>query len=171
MKWMLLAPLALLIAMPAMAQTAPVTGQDVGGTGSNTPITRIPSQEGEILSSMWDSAEGWNHGDIDRFLAIYSDDPNTSFTGSSGVERGKAGIRARYLVSYHDQFAGTASAPPTTLSFTYEDFRMIGDDYALLIARWKLVKFNDEAGAKSGMTSLLFHREPGGWKIMADHSS
>lgn len=147
-----LAAFALLLVVPAMAQTA-------------------PDARASIEARMKDSAEGWNRGDVDRFLAIYSDDPATSFTGSDGIARGKAGIRARYLVSYHDQFAGMASAVPTKLSFTFEDFRMLGADYALLIARWKLVKFSDEAGAKSGMTSLLFHREPGGWKIVADHSS
>lgn len=149
---MLLAAFAFLLVVPAMAQTA-------------------PDARASIEAGMKDSAEGWNRGDVDRFLAIYSDDPATSFTGSDGIARGKEGIRARYLVSYHDQFAGMASAVPTKLSFTFEDFRMVGADYALLIARWKLVKFSDEAGAKSGMTSLLFHREPGGWKIVADHSS
>lgn len=149
---MLIAALALLFAVPAAAQSA-------------------PDARTAIEVGMKDSAEGWNRGDVDRFLAIYSDDPATSFTGSDGIARGKAGIRARYLVSYHDQFAGMASAVPTRLSFTFEDFRMVGADYALLIARWKLVKFSDEAGAKSGMTSLLFHHEAGGWKIVADHSS
>lgn len=149
---MLFAALALLIALPAVAQT--------------TPDARAAIEVG-----MKDSAEGWNRGEVDRFLAIYSDDPATSFTGSDGIARGKTGIRARYLVSYRDQFGGTASAPRTMLSFTFEDFRMIGPDHALLIARWKLTKPGDDAGAKSGMTSLVFRREAGGWKIIADHSS
>lgn len=149
---MLIAALALLLAVPVAAQTA-------------------PDARSAIEAGMKDSAEGWNRSDVDRFLAIYSDDPATSFTGSKGVERGKANIRARYLVSYPEQFGGMRSAASTTLSFTFEDFRMIGADHALLIARWKLVTFGDEAGAKSGMTSLLFRREAGGWKIVADHSS
>lgn len=168
MKWMLLAPIALLIAMPAMAQT-------VSGDEEKPVVTGIyagPLSLREVIEEeMKVSAAGWNAGDIDRFLAIYSDDPATSFTGSDGINRGKPGIRARYLVSYHDQFGGMASAVPTNLSFTFEDFRMLGTDYVLLIARWKLVKFSDEKGAKSGMTSLLFHHEAGGWKIVADHSS
>ena len=169
MKWMLLAPLALLIAIPAAAQTAPDSEEENGAVEVGTRISSEPRYQ--IMTAMEDSAAGWNGGNIDRFLAIYSDDPATSFTGSEGIARGKAGIRARYLVSYHDQFGGDASAVPTTLSFTFEDFRMIGADHALLIARWKLVKFHDEASAKSGMTSLLFRREAGGWRIVADHSS
>jgi uncharacterized protein (TIGR02246 family) len=149
---MLLAALALLFAVPVVAQTA-------------------PDARAAIEAGMKDSAEGWDRGDIDRFLAIYSDDPATSFTGSTGIARGKAGIRARYLVSYRDQFGASAAAPPTSLSFTFEDFRMIGADHALLIARWKLVTQGDEATAKTGMTSLLFRREASGWRIVADHSS
>lgn len=149
---MLLAALVLLFAVPAAAQTG-------------------PDARAAIEAGMKDSAEGWDRGDIDRFLAIYSDDPATSFTGSTGIARGKAGIRARYLVSYAKQFGGSAAAPPTMLSFTFEDFRMIGADHALLIARWKLVTDHDETKAQTGMTSLLFRHEAGGWKIVADHSS
>lgn len=148
-----------LIAMVMLAVAAPVAAQDMGAARS------------AIEAAMRDSAEGWNRGDLDRFLAIYSDDPATSFTTDKGVERGKAGIRARYLVSYAGQFGGSAAAAPTKLSFTFEDLRPIGADHVLLIARWKLVEHGDEATAKTGMTSLLFRREAGGWKIIADHSS
>ncbi len=149
---MLVAALALLFSIPAVAQTA-------------------PDARAAIEAAMLDSAEGWNRGDVDRFLALYSDDPATSFTTDKGVARGKAGIRDRYLVSYREQFGLNRAARPLELSFTFEDFRMIGADHALLIARWKLVTYSDEKGAKTGMTSLLFRREAGGWKIVADHSS
>jgi uncharacterized protein (TIGR02246 family) len=149
---MLIAALALLLAVPAVAQTA-------------------PDARAAVEAGMKDSADGWNRGDVDRFLAIYSDDPGTSFTGSKAVERGKTNIRARYLVSYPEQVGGMRSAAPTVLSFTFEDFRMIGADHALLIARWKLVTYADEKSEQTGMTSLLFRHEAGGWKIVADHSS
>ena len=149
----------MLIAMLALAFAMPAAAQDAGAART------------AIEAGMKDSAEGWNGGDVDRFLAIYSDDPGTTFTGSNGVARGKAGIRARYMVSYANQFGGSAAAAPLTLTFAFEDFRMIGADHALLIARWKLVTYHDEASAKTGMTSLLFRHEAGGWKIVADHSS
>lgn len=166
---MLLMLMALTTAMPAAAQTAPDADAENGAIDVGTRISTTPSYL--IRKGMEDSAAGWNSGDVDRFLAIYSDDPATSFTTDKGVARGKAGIRARYLVSYPEQFAGMRGAVPTTLSFTFEDFRMIGADHALLIARWKLVTYSDEKSAKTGMTSLLFRHEDGGWKIVADHSS
>ena len=57
------------------------------------------------------------------------------------------------------------------LTFEFVDFRLVGDDHALVIARWKLVTNHDEATAQTGMTTLLFRKEAGGWKIVADHSS
>ena len=141
--------LALMLAAPALAQAADGDRQ-------------------AIEAAMRASAAGWNTGDIDRFLDAYSDDPSTSFNTSDGVARGKAGIRARYLLRYAAQFGG---APPSALSFVFEDFRMLGPDHALLIARWRLVIHHDDASAKSGLTSLVFRREAGGWKIIADHSS
>jgi len=147
---MLLAPAALVIVAPAQA------------------IQQNP--RAAIETGMADSAAGWNGGDVDRFLAIYSDDPATSFVGSSGVNRGKFGIRAQYLKSYAGQFGPESSAATrSALTFTFEDFRMIGADHALLIAHWSLAKPGE--AAKGGMTSLLFRKEAGGWKIIADHSS
>jgi uncharacterized protein (TIGR02246 family) len=152
MMRMLMSLLALMAAVPAVAHHAGAERQ-------------------AIEVAMQASATGWNAGNIDTFLAVYSDDPATSFTTSDGVARGKAGIRARYLLTYAPQFGGFRSAPPTELSFVFEDFRMLGPDHALLIARWKLVTHQDQASAKTGLTSLVFRREAGGWKIVADHSS
>lgn len=124
-----------------------------------------------VQSAMADSAEGWNSGNLDRFLAIYSDDPATSFTTNEGVVRGKAQVRARYMASYAEQFGPNRAARPLELSFVFEDFRLVGTDHALLIARWKLVTHADEKDAQTGVTTLLFRNEAGGWKIVADHSS
>ena len=160
----LLAMMALAAAVPAAAQTAPDDGIGIPGIPAKTDAAY------QIMSGMEASADGWNSGDLDRFLAIYSDDPGTSFAGSGGVVYGKTGIRARYLVSYGGQFGeNRALANMSVLSFARENFRMIGADHALLIARWTLTKKGEEP--KTGMTSLLFRHEAGGWKIIADHSS
>ena len=123
-----------------------------------------------IEAAMRDSAAGWDAGDVDRFLAVYSDDPATSFTTARGIERGKANIRTRYLATYTGQFGPAAGPDRTRLGFTFEDLRLVGPDHALLTARWRL---DAPATGKSdtGMTTLVFRREAGGWKIVADHSS
>lgn len=165
---MLIALMAMTTAVPAMAQAPADNAGDpmlVTGVRVNHHGAKV-----EIEVAMAASAAGWNSGDVDRFLAIYSDDPATSFVGSSGVSRGKAGIRATYLKKYTGQFgADRDPAKMSKLSFTFDDFRMVGADHALLIARWTLV--TGDGKTVTGMTSLLFRKEAGGWRIIADHSS
>jgi uncharacterized protein (TIGR02246 family) len=135
------------------------------------PASARPTSEprATIVAALDDSARGWNRGDVDGFLAVYSDDPATSFTGSKSVDRGKASIRVRYLTNYKAQFGADKAATRSTLTFDVQDFRMLGDRHALLIARWKLVTPGKDAPA-TGMTSLVFRKEAGGWHIIADHS-
>ncbi|WP_447723801.1 YybH family protein [Sphingomonas koreensis] len=149
MRW-LFALLLVFVALPAVAK-------------EQTP-------RAQVEAAMAESAQGWNHGNLDAFLAIYSDDPGTSFTGAKGVERGLGPIRARYAKNYSDQFGSGERPGRTLLSFGFEDFRLIGRTHAHLIARWTLTPAAGGA-AQTGMTSLLFRREGRGWKIVADHSS
>lgn len=150
MRW-LLALLMLFAALPAAAQS------------------RLDPRI-QIEAAMEDSAEGWNRGDLDAFLTVYSGDPGTSFTGSKGIERGLGPIRARYAKNYAEQFGPGERPKRTVLSFRFEDFRLLGSTHAHLIARWTLTPAAGGA-AQTGMTSLLFRREARGWKIVADHSS
>lgn len=124
-----------------------------------------------IEAAMADSAAGWNSGDLDRFLAIYADAPTTSFVGEEFTQ-GLATIRGRYLERYPDRFgAGSRGAGVgRQLSFDFVDFRMLGANHALLIARWRLSAAED-APAATGMTSLVFERAGTRWKVVADHSS
>lgn len=149
-RW-LIALLMLLVTLPAVAK--------------ERPDPRI-----QIEAALDDSAEGWNRGSLDAFLAVYADDPATSFTGSKGIQRGLATIRARYAASYADQFGPGERPKRTTLSFRIEEFQLIGRSHAHLIARWTLTPIAGGA-TQTGMTSLLFRREANGWKIIADHSS
>ncbi|MFZ5747343.1 MAG: YybH family protein [Pseudomonadota bacterium] len=147
----LLALFALLVALPAAAQSAE------------------PDPRAAVEAAMLRSADGWNHRDLDGFLGIYSDDPATSFTTARGLVRGKAAVRERYVRGYPELFGPDASGTPRALSFTFQDFRMLGPEHALLIARWHLAPGGGKDAA-SGMTSLVFRREVDGWKIVADHS-
>lgn len=129
-----------------------------------------PGPQAQIEAAMADSAQGWNAGELDRFLALYSDDPGITLTGSSGVKRGVTSIRAGYAKNYGEQFGPGERPKRTVLSFKFEDFRLIDRRHAHVIARWTLTPAASGA-AQTGMTSLLFRREAKGWKIVADHSS
>jgi len=112
-----------------------------------------------------DSALGWNAGDADRFMASYSDAPDTSFVTEQGLVRGKAAMLARYRAKY--DFADPAKRG--VLAFEALDYRPLDPTHALYIGRWTLTY--PDGKIVSGMTSLLMAREAPGWRIIADHSS
>lgn len=118
-----------------------------------------------IDAAMQRSVAGWNAGDVDRFLQIYSDTPETSFVEGEGLVRGKPAMKQRYEAKY--DFADAAKRG--ALSIERLDYRPLGPGYALYIGRYTL-RYADGHTA-SGPTSVVFHREAGGWKIIADHSS
>lgn len=141
---------------------------DAATTGVvDVPDVAAPDVEA-IEAVMADSAAGWNEGDMDRFLAIYSDAPETSFVGSGGLIRGRSEMEQRYREAY--DWSGPDPSERGILSFETEDLRALGDDHALYIGRYILTYPGDRDPA-TGYTSLVFARENGAWKIVADHSS
>ncbi len=125
----------------------------------------MPAAETAIVTAMEDSAAGWNTGDVDRFMRVYSDAPETSFVTASGLVRGKPAMVARYRSKY--DFGDAAKRG--RLSFTTLDFRQLDPTHALYIARYTLTYADGKT--QSGPTSLVFARERTGWHIIADHSS
>lgn len=121
--------------------------------------------ERQVLAAMEQSAAGWNAGDLDRFLRIYSDAPDTSFVVKDGVIRGRAAIAARY----RPRFAPEAAAARGVLSFETLRFTLLDARHALLVARYRLMVAGKPD--QTGPTTLLFVRERGAWRISADHSS
>ena len=135
---------AVLIAAPAAAQA--------------------PAAQAAVQAAMTASAAGWNAGDLDRFVAIYAKD--ATFVTSKGVLRGKAEIAERYRPSF--KAGGNARG---ALSFQMLAFRKLSDVHQLLVARWTLTPAAADAKPETGLTTLVFERQPAGWKIISDHSS
>ena len=121
-----------------------------------------------IEAALADSAAGWNEGDMDRFLAIYSDAAETSFVGSSGLVRGIAAMEERYRAAY--DWSDPDPAERGVLTFETVDFRYLGQEHALYIGRY-ILTYPDGRDPATGLTSLVFERTRDGWKIIADHSS
>lgn len=144
--WKLLMACLLVLSAPAMARG-------------------VPAPQAAVEAAMTDSAAGWNAGDLARFMAIYSEAPDTSFVTKTGVLRGKAVMAERYRTKY--DFANAAKRG--VLGFETLDFRLLDPAHALYIGRYTLT--GGDGGAQSGMTSLVFRKEHGGWRIIADHSS
>jgi uncharacterized protein (TIGR02246 family) len=131
------------------------------------PALAQSSAERAVQAAMVDSAAGWNAGDLDRFMAVYSASPGTTYVTPTGLARGKAAIAARY----RDYFGGAKTAERGKLSFETLDFQQIDQTHALLIARYHVSPAGTRTKEWSGSTTLLFAREATGWHIVADHSS
>ncbi len=147
-QMMIFGSAAMLLAAPAAAPAA----------------LAVAGEQQAVEAAMLDSAAGWNGGDLERFMAVYSGNPATSFVTKEGVIRGKAAMAERYRMRY--DFANAAKRG--TLTFETLDFRMLGTRNALYIGRYTLTY--PDGKTQSGPTSLVFAREAAGWKIIADHS-
>jgi ketosteroid isomerase-like protein len=147
MRRVLMALLLLAMATPTMARWS------------------APSVKQVIEEAMAESAAGWNAGDVERFMAIYSARPETSFVVKDGLIRGKPAMIARYRERY--DFSDPAKRG--TLTFTTLDFRQFDRSHVLYIARYLLTYPGGKTA--SGPTTLVFEQERDGWRIVADHSS
>lgn len=127
--------------------------------------TAAGEEEQAVTSALADSVAGWNSGNLDRFMAAYSEDPSTSYVTKDGLLRGRKAIAERYSGTY--DFADPAKRG--ALSIEKLDFRMLGKDNALYVGRYTLI-YPDGKSA-TGPTSIVFEREGGTWRIIADHSS
>ncbi len=159
--------LALLL---ALAMSAGCAAGRAGGPGASpaaaSPAAASPAAaSAEIVRELELSAERWNRGDLEGFLLPYLDAPTTTFVGSAGLLRGKREIEAQYRRSYFD-----AGAPRQTLRFAELEVRVLGNEHALALGRYRLF---DAAGAQvaEGPFSLVFARTSDGWRIIHDHSS
>ncbi|WAT17461.1 SgcJ/EcaC family oxidoreductase [Aurantiacibacter sp. MUD11] len=152
---------------PALALLLAACAPDAD-VGSQEPESVAAPQVADIEAVMQDSAVGWNEGDMDRFLAIYSEAPETSFVGSDGLVRGRAAMEERYRDAY--DWSQPDPAERGMLSFETVDFRPLGDGHALYIGRY-ILTYPDAREPATGLTSLVFAREDGSWRIIADHSS
>jgi len=130
--------------------------------GPSLEAARASANAGpELEAALQATAAAWNGGDIDGFMAPYA--PGATYMTAAGLI-GVDAMRARYLAKYF-----TGSKPDQQLRFDQLDVRALGDDHALLTGRFLLT-----GGGKADQTgrfSLVWVRQPDGWRIIHDHSS
>ena len=106
----------------------------------------------------------WNRGDIPGFMRGYANSPRTTFVSKS-IEHGYASILARYLGKYPNR------AAMGHLDFTGIEVRRLGAAHAVVTGYFRLTRPESAGGNASGVFSLVFAKEAGGWKIILDHTS
>jgi len=112
------------------------------------------------------SAAAWSAADLDRFMTVYENSPDTVYVGGGKMTRGYAAIRDMYAA----RFGGGSAAAMGQLSIEILDFRLVDRDHAFVVGRFHLHREAQAGGDASGLTTLLFRRSAKGWHILADHS-
>ena len=122
------------------------------------------SPEAAIRHLLDQQTTDWNRGDVDAFMKGYEDSPDTTFVGQT-VQYGYATIRDRYKKLYTDP------AAMGKLTFSHLVIRILDANYATATGNFHLERNTTGGGNADGIFSLLFKKEPQGWKIILDHSS
>ncbi len=132
------------------------------------PALRAQTPDVAIRQVLTDQQAAWNQGDIATFMHGYDDSPQTTFIGKS-IEHGYQMILARYQRNYASRDA------MGQLDFNGIDVRLLGpkDDptHAVVTGHFHLTRSQAAGGEASGIFSLIFEKEPSGWKIILDHTS
>jgi uncharacterized protein (TIGR02246 family) len=138
-----------------------VVAQVSGETGDRAAIRAVIDEQ----------VAAWNRGDITAFMTSYEDSPETTFVGTTSVNKGFQPILERYKKGYanKDQMG--------TLSFKELDIRLLPTaagvtEYAVVTGRFHLERAAKGTATKDdGIFSLVWHKGPGGWKILLDHTA
>jgi ketosteroid isomerase-like protein len=107
-------------------------------------------------------AAAWNRGDVEGYMDGYDRSPNTEFVGGDSITRGWQEVLDRYKQKYDTR------EKMGTLTFTDLEIKILGQDAALVLGRWRLKRASDEP---HGTFTLLFRKTKAGWRIVHDHSS
>ena len=167
LRWLPAAVLLLPLALPAaLSASARISA------GASLPAARPSPQPAEaaIRSVLNAQVAAWNRGDIDGFMQGYANSPQTTFLGST-IAHGYAPILARYHAAY------ATRAQMGTLRFSDLSVRLLPCssgrvEYAIVTGHFHLDRTQHGTAARNdGIFSLLWHREPTGWKILLDHTS
>jgi ketosteroid isomerase-like protein len=114
-----------------------------------------------IVRVLTASADDWNRGDLERFIAPYAAE-STFMTAAGPIER--AAMVRRYREKY---FAG--GQPRQSLWFDELAVRALGADHALMTGRFVLS--GGGLPDQSGRFTLIWVRQADGWRILHDHTS
>lgn len=147
----------LLAAAFSIAAAGSVRAENGGATGGAREA---------VTKALVESADAWSRGDLDGFMSLYEDGPDTRYVKRDDVLRGYRAIRDMYQARFGSDPGGLGR-----LSLEVIDFTPLGEGYALVTGRYHLVRVQAQGGAATGIFTLVFHRSRAGWRIISDHSS
>jgi ketosteroid isomerase-like protein len=131
---------------------------------AQTSVVDANKDSADIKQVLADQQAAWNRGDIGAFMHGYKDSEDTTFI-SKTIQHGYKTILERYKKNYPTREA------MGTLDFSDLTVTALCKDFAAITGKYHLTRPASAGGEATGIFSLIFQREPDGWKIILDHSS
>jgi uncharacterized protein (TIGR02246 family) len=144
-----------LLVVAVLFLTLPAGGSSPESAGA------LPQAGPDLVKALQATAEMWNRGDVDGFMAPYA--ASATYMTAAGLI-GVDAMRARYLTKYF-----TGAKPDQQLRFDQLEVRALGTDHALMTGRFTLA--GGGKAEQTGRFSLVWLRTADGWRILHDHSS
>lgn len=135
----------------------------LSGASITIAAAQVPPGAAKAIGQvLYAQQAAWNRGDIAAFMEGYLRSDSLVFVGSSGPQYGWQNTYERYLRTYD------TPEKMGQLSFTIVQMSMLGKKHCRMLGRWHLKRSIGDIG---GYFTLIWLRTPGGWKIIADHTS
>lgn len=138
-----------LLALAALA-SAPTLGK-----------TAAQKPDAQIRAVLNETADGWNQGDLKRYLAAYT--PGATEMGPNGPEGGVEAIERTMLRGFWK-----TGRPLQRLRYEHVDVRMLGKNHALVTGQFVLT--GGGRPDRTGWFTTVWAKTGRGWRMIHDHS-
>ena len=116
----------------------------------------------EINLALQTCVDGWNEGNIEKYMSVYLHSDSLRFAGNNGYKFGWQKVTNGYKERYN------TPEKMGKLVFSEIKITVISKDAALAFGRYTLKR---EADEPTGLFTLLFRKQKDRWKIVSDHTS
>jgi hypothetical protein len=115
-----------------------------------------------------ESVVGWNTGDLERWAAPYSDAESSTFSGAREVLHHARSVAIDANRSY---FTAAHANERGYLRYETIEIDPLDSTHFLGFVRFEIVYAGADHLRFSGVSSMIFAREAGAWKIVMQHDS
>ncbi|HEX7957546.1 MAG TPA: nuclear transport factor 2 family protein [Pyrinomonadaceae bacterium] len=126
------------------------------------PAAKKPATaEAQIRAVLNTTAEGWNQGDLARYLSAYTD--SATEMGPNGPEGGRDAIERTMLRGFWK-----TGRPLQQLRYEHVEVRLLGKENALVTGQYVLT--GGGRPERTGWFTTVWTRTRQGWRMIHDHS-
>ena len=132
-----------------------------GAVTSGQSVQQMSKAEREIRAALNSTAEGWNAGDLSKYLAVYTKDATEML--STGPKGGVEAIEDTMKRGFWK-----SGRPEQVLRYENILVRMLGKDGAVVTGQYVLTGAGKPD--RTGWFTTAWIKTKGGWRMMHDHS-